>query len=418
MTTFVTAAPSLTNSRILRPSTLWLVALALGWMLLATGCTIFGDKRSPGFTSVATESVRLPAHIVSNFFLVDARQADGKTYRFMVDTGSSATLVSPAVAAALGVKPKKGAQPHTLPVRSADGRDVELPAATLRNLVLGGARFERVPAGVNDFTDLSNHLGFPVDGVLGFPLFRGTILTLDYPTAQLGIEPNPLLLAPTPKPSPRTSTLVFDNEQGTPLIPVQMGTESFNVLIDSGSAVGLNLNPSGLHPHFVADPRPGKLSASLGGDRQQLVGRLSQNLLVGNQPVTQPVADLTDQLSSLGGEVLRHFTLVFDQRRNLVTFVRESDAPVQMGPRRDTGLSFRKFPTYWQVLAVVPDSPASGTRLHAGDVCVRINGEPVAKWDYQRYADLLRASTKISYTFVNGGADERTEEIPVFDLVP
>ncbi len=395
----------------------WLLLTTSLWLLLLSGCATFGDRRAPGFTSVALEPVRLPARIVSNFFLIEAKQTDGKTYRFMIDTGSSATLVSPAVAAALGQRERKSAPPRTLRVRSADGHDVDLPAITLRQLVLGGARFERVPAAVNDFADLSNHLGLQIDGVLGFPLFRGTVLTLDYPASQLGIEPNPLLLPPTPKPSPRTATFTFDNEQGTPLIPVQMGNESFVVLIDSGSDAGLTLNPAGLHPRFASGPRVGTLIASLGGDRRQLVGRLAQNIAIGTEQVQQPVVDLTEQLSSLGGELLRHFTLTFDQHRNLVTFVRESDGPVQIPARRSPGLAFRRYPAYWRVLALVPDTPGSALPVQAGDLCVRVNGEPVSQWDYERYAALLRTATKVTYTFLTG-PKEQDFDVAVQDLVP
>ncbi len=395
----------------------WRMLAVMCWLALAAGCMSFGERRTPAFTSVATAPVHLPARIISNFLLIEAQQADGKTYRFMIDTGSSATLVSPAVASALGKKPRKDAPPHILHVRSADGRDVELPAVTLRLLVLGGARFEQVPAGINDFSDLSNHLGVQIDGILGFPLFRDTILTLDYPAVQIGIAPNPLLGASPPKPSPRTSTLTFDNETATPLVPVQMGTESFVVLIDTGSDAGLTMNPAGLHPRFASGPRTGTLVTTLGGDRRQLVGRLAQNVSIGTQLVQQPVVDLTEQLSSLGGELLRHFTLTFDQRRNLVTLVRDSDGPVQIPARRTTGLAFRRFPAYWRVLALVPDTPGSALPVQTGDLCVRVNGEPVSQWDYERYATLLRTATKITYTFLTG-PKEQDFDVSVEDLVP
>ena len=36
---------------------------------------------------VVAVPVRAPARILSNFFLVEAEQSNGKTYRFMIDTG-------------------------------------------------------------------------------------------------------------------------------------------------------------------------------------------------------------------------------------------------------------------------------------------------------------------------------------------
>ena len=75
--------------------------------------------------------------------------------------------------------------------------------------------------------------------------------------------------------------------------------------------------------------------------------------------------------------MLQHFRLTFDQQRHLVTLVRSTDGPVVMEGRRSTGLSFRRFPNYWRLLAVVPDTPNSELPVQPGDLCVRINGEPV-----------------------------------------
>jgi hypothetical protein len=353
---------------------------------------------------------------MSNFFLVESRQADGKTYRFMIDTGSSVTLVSPAFGEAVKQKERRGAPPRTLPVRGANGREAELPAITLHELWLGKARFDRVPAIVYDFSDLSAHLGLSIDGVIGYPLFHDTLLTLDYPAATLEIEPNPLVTAP-PTRQPRTSVIAYNREQPTPLIPVQMGNESFFALIDSGSDGGLALNPSGLHPRFIHGPRVGMIVSSLHGDNRQLVGRLEQNITFGSQLVSQPVVDLTEHLSSLGGELLRHFRLTFDQQRHVVTLVRDSDGPVEMPGRRSTGLSFRRFPNYWRLLAVVPDTPNSALPVLPGDLCVRINGELVEKWTFERYSDLVKTADRITYTFL-AGPKEQDYEVKVFELVP
>jgi hypothetical protein len=365
---------------------------------------------------VEPQPVRIPARILSNFFLIEAAQTDGKTYRFMIDTGSSVTLVSPATAAALKQKENRKTPARTIPVRGAKNLEVELPAITLKHLQLGAAHFERVPAGIYDFSDLSAHLGVTIDGVIGFPLFRDTLLTLDYPAATLEIAPNPVI-APATARQPRSSVIPYNRDLATPLIPVQMGNESFFVLIDSGSDGGLALNPTGLHPRFMHGPRVGMIVSSLDGDKRQLVGRLDQNITVGTQLVQQPVVDLTEQLSSLGGELLRYFRITFDQQRHTVTLLRSTDGPVEMPGRRSTGLSFRRFPNYWRLLAVVPDTPNSAVAVQAGDLCVRINGELVEKWTFERYAELMKSAPKVTYTFLSG-AKEEDHEVKIFELVP
>ncbi|MFZ5494409.1 MAG: retropepsin-like aspartic protease [Verrucomicrobiota bacterium] len=384
-------------------------------LLSVAGCATRGD-RAPAATRIEPQPVRVPARVLSNFFLVEARQDDGKNYRFLIDTGSSVTYVSSALADALKRKERRGAPPRTIAVRGANGRHVELPAIVLRQLQLGEAHFERVPAVVYDFSELAAHLGVPIDGIIGFTLFRDTLLTLDYPAARLEIAPHPVTVPPAAA-QPRTCVIAYNREQSTPLVPVQMGNESFYALIDSGSDLGLSLNPAGLNPRFVHGPRVGLIIGSLDGNKRQLVGRLEQDITVGTHLVHQPVVDLTEQLSSLGGELLRHFRLTFDQRRHLVTLVRATDGPVEMPGRRSTGLSFRRFPNYWRLLAVVPATPNSGLPVQPGDLCVRINGELVERWTLERYNDLVNTAQKITYTFLNG-AQETDHEARVFELVP
>lgn len=405
--------PSATHPAFSFPAAACLLLAAL-CLLFTAGC-VSTSHRAPGRTFLETKSVVLPARLISNFFVVESKWDDGRTYRFVIDTGSTATLVTPDLAKRYGLKQKKPA-PAKVPVRSANGGQIELDPITLGKVSLGEASFERVPALVFDLSALSDHLGVHIDGIIGFPIFRNTLLTLDYPGEQLIIAPSPVYLPP-PKPAPRTSVIAFNGEQNTPLIPVQLGTESFIVLIDTGSDGSLSLNPAGLHPRFLNGPRPGTLISSLQGDRQQLTGRLNQNLLVGSHVVEQPIVDLSDQLSSLGGEFLKNFTITFDQRRKQVTFVRHTDGPVTMGPRLSTGLAFSRSPVYWRVLTVIPDTPTAGLGVQSGDLCVRINGEPVDKWTFDRYAALLKTAAKITYTFITG-TKETDLEVPVFPLVP
>ena len=393
----------------------WFLSSVIG-LLVFSGCSTV-SRRGPGRTVVEVRPAVLPARLVSNFFVVEAHLDGGAPYRFLVDTGSTVSYVTPQLAQRFAVKEKKGAAPRLVRVRSANGGETALPAITLRQLRLGASLFERVPALAYDFSDLSSHLGLRIDGIIGFPVFQHTLLTLDYPGQRLIIAPAPATYAPPPKQTPRASTLTFSNQQGVPLIPIQLGNESFVALIDSGSDGSLSLNPAGLHPQFSHGPRAGTLVSSLSGDRPQLTGRLSQSLLIGTHTIAQPIVDLTDQLSSLGGELLRHFAVTFDQRRNLVTFAREADGPVAMEPRRHTGLSFARSPAYWRVLTVIPDTPTAALPVQAGDLCVRINGEPVDKWDYARYAALLKTATKITCTFL-AGTKETDIEVPVFALVP
>jgi hypothetical protein len=379
--------------------------------LLLGGCLSFQrEAPRPGRTTLGAPLVVVPALSLGNYLIVEARWDKFGPYHFLVDTGSSVTLISPELARRY---PAKDIPMETLPrvrVRSASGGTTLLEPTTLRRLELGEARFGDVRALVYDCKDLSAHLGVKIDGILGFPLFRETVLTLDYPRSRVLLQPR------SPAPLTPGVTIPFNNERRTPLIPLKLGEQGLTALIDSGSDGPLSLNLAGLAADFAVLPRPGVAIGTLTGDHLQHIGRWRQPLLIGDYAVTRPIVDVTDELSSLGGEILRHFTVTFDQERNQVTFYREVRGPVTLPPRRSSGLSFTKLPAYWRVVSVVPDSPASDAGVQGGDLVTRINDEPVAQWNYARFEQLVATATEIRFTFLNG-SQETTHPLAVFELV-
>ncbi|QYM79930.1 aspartyl protease family protein [Horticoccus luteus] len=387
--------------------------LALVCVALAGGCTVWPWRHEPprpGRTTLDKRQTELPTQFLGNYLIVEAKWEKRRPARFIIDTGSSVTLVSAEFAASQGIKGPAGGVPAAH-VRSADGTVATLPGTVLRRLKLGDALFESVPALVYDCSAISAHLGVQIDGILGFPLFRETILTLDYPHSRV-------LLAPRHSPALLPGSVVpFNNRQKTPLISVRLGDQSFVALIDSGSDAALHLNPLGLHPTFVRPPRTGVSVGTLTGDRTQQIGRVRERLVIGNYELVRPVVDLTDELSAIGGDILRHFTVTFDQERSQVTFYRESMEPIPPTPRLSSGLSFNKTPAYWRVATVVPDSPAAAAGAQTGDLITRINGEPVSAWPLGRYEELVADGGVIVFTFLNG-RDEFQRRIPVFSLVP
>jgi len=384
------------------------VALVLLSIVLAlSGCGTF--RLPPRKTSLQSAQTVLPATMVSNFLVVEVPGDKHGPNHFLIDTGSSATLVTPDLVKRCGGRTSPNRAP--VHVMGANGQVKLLNPVVLKRLDLGSTRFEGVHALVHDLDDLSNHLGVRIDAVLGFPVFRDTLLTLDYPHSQIIVTPHgvPIVLPGV--------TIPFNNEQNTPLIPIQLGTESFVALVDSGDDAALSLNTVGLHPAFRYGPKPGALMATLSGDRLSMTGRLAQTLTVGPYVVDEPIVDLTDELSSIGGGLLRHFTVTFDQKRNQVTLFRPTYDPIKIAPLRNTGLSFTKTPAYWRVAAVVAGSVAERLGVQAGDLCARINDEPVSAWPFARYAELVGSAPRITYTFIEGNQEQQVT-LPVFDLVP
>lgn len=397
------------------------VVLLLAALLpVVSGCAnltrlarLYKRESRPGQTRVRAAVVEVKSRVIGSHFVVEAKGDKRGPWRFLIDTGSSVTLVSEEFYKANAMRDTRLSQ-SSVGVRAASGQVAYLQAGNVREIQLGaggGARFLNVPVLLYNCGELSAHLGVKIDGVLGFPLFRDTVFTLDYPRGRMTLSP------PGRAPPAPGEVIPFNNDQRTPIIPVQLGGETFAVLVDSGSDAPLMLNPVGLHPRFAAEPRPGATVGTLTGDRCQKIGRLDGTLSLGGHQFEQPLADLTDQLSAIGGKILCHFRVTFMPTRNQMVFHRDSDAPVTMSPLRSPGLSFSKTPAYWRVLGVVPGSPAEAKGVRQGDLVSRINGEPVSSWSLQRFDAQVRHADEIIFTFVRGSA-EAPVLIPTFDLVP
>lgn len=382
-------------------------------LLFLGGCTSAASRRppQPGRTTMSSPLVILPAQSIGNYLLIEAKWDRFGPYHFLIDTGSSVTLITPTLARRYPGREAPSAGTTRVRVTGADGSITELPRGSLRRLELGDVRFDDVDVLLYDCAPLSAHLGVKIDGVLGFPLFRELLLTLDYPGSRVLLQParnSPLV----------PGTVVgFDDGHKTPVITVRLGDRSLVTLIDSGSDALFSLNPVGVAPQFAFGPEIGATVGTIGGDRTQRIGRLSETLAIGDQAFEQPIVELTDELSAIGGGMLKYFTVSFDQLHDRVTFYRASREPIVTPPRRSAGVSFSKTPAYWRVAGVVPHSSADDAGVQHGDLVVRIDGEPVTKWDLRRYEQLVATANEITFTFLNG-TTETDKRVKVFELVP
>ena len=387
--------------------------LALACALLLGACSVVPFRREPprpGRTTLSSPLVELPAQAIGNYLVIEAKWDRFGPYHFVVDTGSSVTLVSPTLARRYPGRGARGPTPRVR-VTAADGHVAELPGTSLRRLELGDAKFDEVPAVVYDLAALSAHLGVRIDGVLGFPLFREVRLTLDYPGRRVRLQPS-TTSALTPG-----IVIGFDDARNIPLIHVKIGDRSVTALIDSGSDALFSLNPVGVEPRFVVPPRTGVTVGTIAGDRTQQIARIGETLAIGDYLFPQPIVDLSDELSAIGGGILKHFAVTFDQEHNRVTFYRDSRDPIVTAARRSAGMSFNKTPAYWRVVGVIPGSPAAAAGIQPGDLVTRINGEAVANWTISRYEQLVAESREITFSFLEG-TQESSKPVGVFELVP
>jgi clan AA aspartic protease (TIGR02281 family) len=150
-----------------------------------------GPAASPG-----NDSGPVPFQTVGSHILVPALLDHKEYVTLLLDTGATHTLLTPATAKRVGLRPTADTPKRTLTVLG--GRQVEAPLMQLAALTVGKATQEYLPVGVLE--------SFPeaplVDGILGGNFLHPFTMTLDYATSRLQLR---VPEAPRPSPAPSTA---------------------------------------------------------------------------------------------------------------------------------------------------------------------------------------------------------------------
>lgn len=140
-----------------------------------------GSYEVAGAGSAAHSEVRFQlAGAVKPLVLVPAFVNGRGPHTFVLDTGASATVLSPGLAAALGIE-TTAAEPMT-----GAGGMLQATTGRIGSLTVGSAALQDVAVMVADFlAELGRVIGTPLDGVLGYNFLRQFRVTLDYPASTL-----------------------------------------------------------------------------------------------------------------------------------------------------------------------------------------------------------------------------------------
>jgi predicted aspartyl protease len=140
---------------------------------------------------------------------------------FLLDTGSNLSIVTPGLAAELGLARVNS---HGL---FAGGKPIE-QATVLPRLQLGEMVVEDLFAVVAELPGLSSGTGVEVSGLLGAPVFKDQTLTLDYPDRQVTVSATPFEL------QQGDITLPLALESLRPAVEVLLGGKPVRALVDTG----------------------------------------------------------------------------------------------------------------------------------------------------------------------------------------
>jgi predicted aspartyl protease len=201
------------------------------------------------------------------------------------------------------------------------------------------AEHQKINVILDEDFQISQIIGMPVHGLIGFNLFKHYIIRVDYQTQKIKLI----------KPQffdyePRTNDIVLPIffSKGKPVVKSEVVQEDGTVvpvslLIDTGASDAMWLSTKTDSTLKVPSQNIfAFLGAGLGGDLFGYKGRLSA-LWVGGKTLPSPIvsypeSDFVNNIifsekrnGSIGGEILRRFTVTFDYHNNRVILRPNSD---------------------------------------------------------------------------------------------
>jgi hypothetical protein len=265
-----------------------------------------------------TGVVDVPITLESNLPIVEVRVNGEGPFRFGIETGADFVVVSPDLAARLSLK-------------RTDGTG-DFPAYRLDSIAIGAARFIGVPVSATRFAQGG------IDGVLGLPLYRDLLLTIDYPKRRATFQRGALPAADN------ASILALTHIGPFWGVPITIAGTPFAAVLDTRSTGGFGLTPeSSRHVPFDGDLQViGRARGAAIEETEVKAGRIAGDIAIGRYVFPRPMATVrplppgfpTEPL--IGGRVLSQFVVTLDQRNARLRLDRAGAEPIVLeepGPR-------------------------------------------------------------------------------------
>jgi Aspartyl protease len=247
-----------------------------------------------------------PIELRQGLVMVPVSIHGSRSLRFVLDTGSTRTLVDKSLASSLGLKEGEasslqGAGAGRVPIHALPGVDLQLPGLESRNYQCFTA----------DLAPLEQSLGVKEDGILGYEFFSRFAVTVDFEARRMTVQ-----LPSTFHPGSGFEALPLEIRGKWPFVKGELsfpGAASVedSFFIDSGSSDAVD--------HPVVKTLQAKKSTTTGvGLGSPVAGALAvaTYFRIGSFTVNGPTVaccGATDATSRLiGTDVLRRFTVIFD----------------------------------------------------------------------------------------------------------
>jgi hypothetical protein len=373
--------------------------------LLSLAPVVLGQSLPP---EVSTPSTSIAPVAVVSFELYHNRvylpvSVNGsRPYTMILDTGAAETFASENVAEELKL-PRKGKA-----TVNGNGEGVARFALTKDvNFGVGAGSLLEKTVVIYDYTDFEKHEGRKVDGTLGVNFFHRYVVEIDYKNKKLMVyEPGSFHYegpgTKVPLQILNGGTLALFDAEITP----GSGGEAIKarLAVDSGTYSALRLFRPFVERYALVGEGRNQVSSfgfGAGGEFRQVTGRVD-SLKIGDVKLANPVADFSTDTKgvtataayegTIGGDILRRFTVILDYSRSEMILEPNSDfsKPFEMNT---SGLTLVTDPGFAKVLVahVVKNSSAALAGIHEGDLIGAVDGKSVGMYSFDQLRSMVEA---------------------------
>ena len=362
----------------------------------------------------------VPFEFLNNHIFVKIRLDGQGPLNVVFDTGGM-NVVTPEVAKRLGLESEGAIQGRGVGEKSEDVGITKVKEMRLGDVTLANQVFYVFP-----LKDMDKVEGVPVDGIIGYEVFKRLVVRIDYENKMAT-----LTLPEAFKADGAGTAVPFTFDEQTPQVEGRIDGIPGRFSLDTGSRSSLDLLGPFAETHGLVAKYAPKLEMvtgwGVGGGVRSAVARGSL-LELGSVQVPSPVTEIartksgayTDRYlaGNVGNGVFRRFTVTFDYSRQQVYF-----QPNASFAAKDTfdraGLWMNRNGEGFEVVDLAAGGPAAEAGLKTGDTILTVDGKSAKDLVLPEVRARFRESapgTKVRLGVISGG-ERREVVVTLRDLV-
>jgi hypothetical protein len=343
----------------------------------------------PDFTLAAGKTATtVPFELLNNHIYINAKLDGQGPFHLLCDTGGT-NIVTPEVAAKLGLKTEGALQGRGVGEKSEDVGLTKIDRLEIGDATLNDQLFSVFP-----LASLAKVEGAACDGLVGYEVFKRFVVKVDYERQELTL--------PSAFTYQGTGVVVpFKFNNHIPQVEGEIDGIPGKMDLDTGSRASIDLLTPFVEKHDLKARYAPKFEATtgfgVGGPARSLVTRASV-LKLGGVEVKNVVTELSTQkkggftdpyvAGNVGAGVLKRFNIIFDYDKQQLIFERNAnDAQPDIYDR--SGMWINLGADGFEVMDVVVGGPAAEAGLKVGDIITAIDGRPTT--------DLSLPATRVKF---------------------